>query len=69
MTSEDVVEASIDGLRRRKLFVIPGWRYKVLVGVLSKLPLGLRLGVEAAAGRSRVRQIPVDVSSTKQLGK
>ncbi len=68
MTSEEVVDASVEGLRRRKLIVIPGWRYKVLVGVLSKLPLGLRLGVEAAAGRSRVRQIPVDIRSTKQIG-
>ena len=47
MTAEHVVDASLDGLRRGKLFVIPGWRYRLLTAVLSKLPIGLRLAVES----------------------
>ncbi len=54
MSAEAVVDASLDGLRRRKLFVIPGWRYRLLTTVLSKLPTAARLGVEAAAGRAKL---------------
>jgi short-subunit dehydrogenase len=58
MTAEEVVDASLDGLRRRKLFVIPGWRYRFLTSFISKLPTGLRLAIESAAGRSRMKEIP-----------
>lgn len=58
MTSEEVVDASIDGLRRKKLFVIPGWRYRILASIFSKLPLRMRLAVEAAGGRARLRAVP-----------
>ncbi len=68
LTAEEVVDASIEGLQSRKLFVIPGWRYKVLTSVLSRLPLKLRLAVEGAASRARMRQIPVNVDRRKQLG-
>ena len=37
-TAEDVVAASLAGLDRNQLFVIPGWRYKLLVRALSILP-------------------------------
>jgi hypothetical protein len=53
LSADEVVDASLDGLRRRKLFVIPGWRYRVLTAVLSKLPSGLRLLVEQQARRGR----------------
>ena len=53
MTAEQVVDASLDGLRRRKLFVIPGWRYRLLTAVLSKLPVGLRLAVESRSADRR----------------
>jgi len=66
-TAEEVVEASLEGLRRRKLIVVPGWRYKVLTAVLSKLPTGLRLAAESAAGRARMREIPVRVSQPKEI--
>lgn len=49
MTAEEVVNASLAGLERRKLFVIPGWRYRLLTAILSKLPSGLRLAVESSA--------------------
>ncbi len=67
MTAEEVVDASLEGLRRRNLFVIPGWRYKLAVALLTKLPTPLRLGVEALGGRARLRQIPVNVGPQKEL--
>jgi short-subunit dehydrogenase len=42
MHAEDVVEASLEGLDRGELFVVPGWRYKRLVRLLAVLPDGLR---------------------------
>lgn len=48
---EFVVDQSLQGLRRGKLFVIPGWQYKVLVAVASKLPAALRVALEAARGK------------------
>ncbi|HEY7210800.1 MAG TPA: SDR family oxidoreductase [Bryobacteraceae bacterium] len=59
LTAEEVVEASLDGLRRGKLFVVPGWRYKLLTAIVSKLPTTLRLRGESAAARARMREIPV----------
>jgi hypothetical protein len=38
---ERVVDASLEGLRRRKLFVIPGWRYKFIVALLRLMPRSL----------------------------
>lgn len=67
MTAEEVVEASLDGLRERKLFVIPGWRYRVLVALLSKLPTGWRLAVEARATRGRQKQLTDTGPAEKQL--
>ena len=42
MKAEDVVAASLRGLDRGDLFVIPGWRYKFLVRLLAVVPDGLR---------------------------
>jgi short-subunit dehydrogenase len=66
MTAEEVVDASLDGLRRRKLFIIPGWRYRVLTAVLSKLPSSLRLLVEAKGTTGRQREL-ASVSDTKRV--
>jgi len=41
MPAEDVVEASLRGLDKGKLFVVPGWRYKLLVSVMRMLPRGM----------------------------
>ena len=41
MPAEDVVEASLRGLQEGKLFVVPGWRYKLLVSLVRLLPRGV----------------------------
>jgi len=41
MAAEDVVEASLKGLAKGKLFVVPGLRYKLIVGLLRLLPRGV----------------------------
>ena len=55
LTADEVVGASLDALGRRKLFVIPGWRYQVLTALVSKLPTAVRLYVEAKSRRGRER--------------
>jgi hypothetical protein len=52
-TAESVVEASLAGLRKRKLYVIPGWRYRALVGLLPKLPTPARLAAQRLIMRGR----------------
>ncbi len=47
MTADRVVEESLAALARGTLFVIPGWRYRWLTAVLTKLPIRLRLYVES----------------------
>jgi uncharacterized protein len=42
MKASEVVDASLAALAKGKLVVVPGWRYKLLVGVLGNLPRGLR---------------------------
>ncbi len=41
MPAEDVVEASLQGLEKGKLFVVPGWRYKLLVALMRMVPRGV----------------------------
>jgi hypothetical protein len=41
MPAEDVVAASLHGLEKGKLFVVPGWRYKLLVSLVRMLPRGV----------------------------
>ena len=45
MTAEEVVEASLKGLSRGKLIVVPGWRYKFFVLLLRLMPPSLRHAV------------------------
>lgn len=47
---EFVVDESLKGLRRGKLFVVPGWPYKTVVAFASKLPAALRVALESARG-------------------
>jgi short-subunit dehydrogenase len=49
LTTEEVVDASLSALSRRSLFVVPGWRYKLLIAVLTKLPSWVKLRVQAAS--------------------
>jgi short-subunit dehydrogenase len=50
MNARDVVAASLSGLDAGRLFVIPGWRYRLLVAVGSVIP---RWMVRSIAGRFR----------------
>jgi hypothetical protein len=45
LTAERVVDDSLRGLVRGKLFVVPGWQYKAAVGMLSVLPNWLRVAL------------------------
>lgn len=67
LTAEEVVDASIDGLRRRKLFVIPGWRYRLITTFLTKIPTALRLAFEGVTSRSRQRAMAVESPANKQI--
>jgi short-subunit dehydrogenase len=67
MTADQVVEASLDGLRRRKLFVIPGWRYRLFTAIFSKLPSALRLALEAKAPQARAKEITSGVGEIKRI--
>jgi short-subunit dehydrogenase len=55
LRAEDVVSASLAGLRLRKLFVVPGWRYKLIVALVNRIPVRLRLLLESAAPHNRAR--------------
>jgi short-subunit dehydrogenase len=48
LSAEAVVADSLKGLARGSLFVVPGWRYQLLVAVLTKLPFWLKLRLEAS---------------------
>lgn len=67
MSAEEVVDASLEGLQRRKLFVIPGWRYRLIVTFLTKIPTAVRLLVESAATRSRQRAMGIEAPAAKQV--
>ena len=68
MTPEYVVDQSLEGLGKRKLFVIPNWRYRLIAAFFSKIPTAVRLKVEAAAGKSRTRSMGLSDSSRKGIG-
>jgi uncharacterized protein len=53
MKAEFVVGESLRCLRKGKLYVIPGWRYRTIVTLISKLPTPLRLALENAGSRTR----------------
>ena len=38
MTPDEVVSASLDGLARNELYVVPGWQYKAWVAIQKLLP-------------------------------
>lgn len=42
MKADDVVDASLRGLDRSQVIVIPGWKYKLTVGVMRHLPYAIR---------------------------
>jgi short-subunit dehydrogenase len=40
MTPEEIVDASLRGLEKGQLYVVPGWRYKLLVSAMRMMPRG-----------------------------
>jgi short-subunit dehydrogenase len=55
MRAEDVVAASLRGLDEGKLFVVPGWQYKIAVALLRAIPrsIGQRIAVRQARALKR----------------
>ena len=47
LRAEHVVDASLEALPSGRLFVVPGWRYKLIVNLIATMPLPLRLAIEA----------------------
>ena len=50
-----VIDESLRALKQGKLFVVPGWKYKAIVALVSKLPTPLRLAFEAAGSTKNSR--------------
>jgi uncharacterized protein len=46
MQAGDVVASSLKGLDHRQLFVVPGWGYRLLVAIGSRVPTAWRLYFE-----------------------
>ena len=67
LSAEEVVEASLEGLHRRKLFVIPSWRYRLIVTFLTKIPTAVRLLVEKVATQKRQRAMGIEAPARKQV--
>jgi hypothetical protein len=53
MSARDVVDASMRGLERNKLFVVPGWKYRVFTALLPCMPRPLRHAMALKYGDSR----------------
>lgn len=53
--AEQVVKESLEGLERDRVFVIPGFRYRMLVRVLDRMPRGLRRKLLLATARKSGR--------------
>ena len=60
MPAEFVVRKSLDGLAKRKLIVIPGWRYQLIVAIGTRLPLAWRLWMQRRSGHAKTRGFPSD---------
>jgi uncharacterized protein len=68
MTAEQVVDASLAGLRKHKPFVIPGWRYRLLTTLFTKIPTAWRLAAELAFSRARAVRVQLPSENSKHLG-
>jgi short-subunit dehydrogenase len=54
LTADAVVDCSLAALSSGKLFVIPGWRYKLIIAMMSKLPWWLKIRLEASQGSRKL---------------
>jgi hypothetical protein len=61
-----VVEESLAGLDRDRVFVIPGWRYRRLVGIVGLMPRGLRRTLLMAVARRNGRMAAAKGQETTQ---
>jgi hypothetical protein len=52
LTAEHVVEDSLAALPRGDLYVIPGWRYRLVVWLLHIMPRGMKFRAAAIASRA-----------------
>jgi len=55
MPADFVVDASLAAIPKRKLFVIPGVKYRLIVAFMTKIPTALRLKMEARSPHTRDR--------------
>jgi hypothetical protein len=55
MSAERVVDRSLLGLERNELIVIPGWRYRLFVGLSRWLPRPVRHAIALRYGALRNR--------------
>ncbi len=55
MPAAFVVGESLRALASRKLIVIPGWRYKLIVAIGTRLPLSWRLWMERQSPHAKTR--------------
>ncbi len=55
MDAETVIDASLAALGTRKLFVIPGWKYRAFVAFITKVPAVLRVRMEAISPHTKSR--------------
>jgi short-subunit dehydrogenase len=51
LSAEEVVDASLRGLERGKLFVIPGWRYRLFLAIAALLPQSFKRFLATKIGR------------------
>jgi uncharacterized protein len=56
MSAEQVVDASLEGLRRGKVFVVPGLFYKVIVKAEEWMPTSMRMWVALRYGKAIARK-------------
>jgi short-subunit dehydrogenase len=54
MSADEIVEASLRGLERNRVVVVPGWKYKLGVAVLKALPYSIRRGLKRPGKDRRV---------------
>jgi short-subunit dehydrogenase len=55
LPADYVVDASLAAIPRRKLYVIPGLKYRMVVTLMTKMPTALRLKMEGRSPHSRNR--------------
>jgi short-subunit dehydrogenase len=55
MSAEEVVDASLRGLARNRLIVVPGWRYRLFLAAMRILPQSFKHFLAVYYGRSQLK--------------